>query len=65
MKGYIYDVEKKNVVTVIAGATNTKIENKAQDLGFLGSDEYGLTYSPGFGAIDAANITKNTDYVTA
>jgi len=45
MKGYIYNVETNVIVAIIIGDNNSTIENKANDLGYMGVDEYGLSYS--------------------
>ena len=38
------------VVVIISGETNEQCEAKAEELGYMGVDEYGLTYSPAFGS---------------
>ena len=48
MKAYIYNVETKEVVAVISGDDQNKVEAAA----FIYGDEYGMTYSPAFGSVD-------------
>lgn len=45
MKGYIYNVDSNEIVVIINGSSNDEIENKADELGYMGVDEYGLAYS--------------------
>jgi hypothetical protein len=51
MKAYIYNTETRNVVAEIKGDDNKSIEAKFDELNY-DSDEFGLTYSPAFGADD-------------
>ncbi|EKO3632393.1 hypothetical protein M3894_002923 [Vibrio metschnikovii] len=48
MKAYVYNTEPMEVVAVISGETNEQCEAKALELGYMGVDEYGLTYTPAF-----------------
>lgn len=45
MKGYIYNVDTMEIIALIEGVDNNDIECKANELGYMGVDEYGLTYS--------------------
>jgi len=45
VEGYIYNVETNVIVAIIVGDSNNTVENKANDLGYMGVDEYGLTYN--------------------
>lgn len=58
---YIYSTETNTVVARIHGETNAACEAKAGELNYMGSDGFGATYSPAFGAndglIDSANAT--------
>jgi len=51
MKAYIYNTDTKTVIAEILGDDNKSIEAKFNEIGY-NADEYGLTYSPAFGAID-------------
>ncbi len=66
MKGYIYDVETEEVVAVIEGETCEACEEVAYELNYYIDDEdYGLTYTPAFGTIDAVILTDKTKYYKA
>ncbi|MDW1542448.1 hypothetical protein [Vibrio sp. YT-17] len=65
MKAYVYNVETMEVVVVISGETNEQCEAKANDMGYMGVDEYGLTYSPAFGSVDGLVETEYTEEVEA
>ncbi|ELO1828654.1 hypothetical protein QXB71_003933 [Vibrio cholerae] len=52
MKAYVYNTESKKVVAIISGETCEQCEAKAAEMGFMGMDEYGLTYTPAFGTVD-------------
>lgn len=45
MKGYIYNTNNSQMVYVIDGVNNSDIEHKAERLGYMGADEYGLSYT--------------------
>jgi len=45
MKAYIYNTETNEVVATIDGESNEACEAKADDLGYMGVDEYGLSYN--------------------
>jgi len=45
MNAYIYSVDSMEVVAIIAGDTNKECEAKAEELNYMGVDEYGLAYS--------------------
>ena len=45
MKAYVYNVETNEIVVVIEGENNDQCEAKAAELNYMGTDEYGLTYS--------------------
>lgn len=49
MKAYVYNTESKKVVAIISGETCEQCEAKAAEMGFMGMDEYGLTYTPALG----------------
>ena len=44
MKAYISNTETKTVIAVIGGQFHDDIEEKANELGYMGVDEYQLTY---------------------
>lgn len=48
MKLYVYSLEDNSHVATIAGADNAACEAKADEV--YGSNDYGWTYSPAFGA---------------
>ncbi|WP_119298780.1 hypothetical protein [Vibrio cholerae] len=52
MKAYVYNTESKKVVAIISGETCEQCEAKTAEMGFMGMDEYGLTYTPAFGTVD-------------
>ena len=52
MKAYVYNVETLEVVLTINGETNEQCESKANDMGYMGVDDYALTYNPAFGSVD-------------
>jgi hypothetical protein len=60
MKGYIYNVETKEVVLEIAGESNKEIEAAADARGYTGVDEYGLSYND-----NGLFHTIDTEYVEA
>lgn len=60
MKAFIYNVESNEVVVVINGENNEQCEAKATDLNFMGTDEYGLTYSD-----NGLFMTEHSDEVEA
>jgi len=41
---YVYNVITRDVVQVVTGASNEECEEKAGELGYMGTDEYGATY---------------------
>jgi hypothetical protein len=45
MIGYIYNTDTNKIICEIYGADNNVIENKANEMGYMGCDEYGLTYT--------------------
>tara|TARA_R110002012_G_scaffold322055_1_gene554341 strand:+ start:3894 stop:4079 length:186 start_codon:yes stop_codon:yes gene_type:complete len=45
MKAYIYNVDTNEVIATIEGEDNDSIESKADDLNYMGVDEYGLSYT--------------------
>ncbi len=49
MKGYIYNTDSFEVVAIITGDSNADVENAAEKMGYMGVDEYALTYTPAFG----------------
>lgn len=49
---YIYSTETNTVVARIHGESNEACEAKADELNYMGSDDFGATYSPAFGAVD-------------
>ena len=51
MKAYIYNVDTNEVIVEIIGDDNQSIEAKFDELNY-DLDQYGLTYSPAFGAND-------------
>lgn len=51
MKAYVYRSDDLEVVAEIKGDDNQSIEAKYCEIGY-DTDEYGLTYSPAFGASD-------------
>ena len=57
MKLYIYDTETMKVVATAAGNNNQECEDKA--FNYLGTDKYGATYTPSFGAVDG--LIENED----
>lgn len=60
---YIYSTETNTVVARIHGESNEACEAKAEELGFMGSDDFGGTYSPAFGANDGLiDSDAATDY---
>lgn len=65
MKAYVYNVETKEVVVIISGETNEQCEAKANDMGYMGVDEYALTYSPAFGSVGGVVETEHTETVDA
>lgn len=60
MTGYIYNVETNEIVVIIEGEDNASIEDKANDMGYMGVDEYGLAYSD-----NELIETNNTETVSA
>lgn len=60
---YIYRTEDNVVVARIHGETNEAIEAKADDLNYMGSDDFGATYTPAFGVVDGLiDSDKAVDY---
>lgn len=49
MKAYVYNTESMNLIAEIKGDDNQSIEAKFNE---VYGDDYGLTYSPAFGAED-------------
>ena len=45
MTGYIYNIDTMELIIAISGRSNQDIENQAEELGYMGTDEYGLTYT--------------------
>lgn len=45
MKGYIYNVDTKEVILEIVGDSSKVIEDAAAARGYMGFDEYGLSYT--------------------
>ena len=45
MIGYIYRTESNEIIAEIHGEDNDAIESAAESLGFMGCDEFGLTYT--------------------
>lgn len=45
MKAFVYNVETNEIVVVIEGDTNQACEAKAEELNYMGVDEYGLSYT--------------------
>ena len=54
---YVYSLEDNSHVATITGADNAACEAKADEI--YGSNDYGWTYSPAFGAVDG--LTENAD----
>lgn len=65
MKAYVYNTESMEVVAVISGETNEQCELKAAEMGYMGVDEYGLTYSPAFGTSDGLIECDDAEEVQA
>ena len=69
MKGYVYaavraaNVETNVVVAVIEGETNSDIESAYAKK--FDQDEYGLTYTPAFGAVDGLVENENAELIQA
>ena len=53
MKAYVYDTGTDEIVAIITGDSSEACQSKAEELNYMGSDEYALTYSPAFGTNDA------------
>jgi hypothetical protein len=45
MKGYIYKVETNEIIAQIEGGSNADIESQAEEMGYMGMDEFGLSYT--------------------
>ena len=45
MQGYIYKTQTLEIVAVITGESNKLIEAMAEDLNYMGVDEYWLSYT--------------------
>lgn len=56
MNAYIYNVETSEVIATIAGENNQVIEDKANELGYMGVDEYGLSYT-----LDGLELTTHSE----
>ncbi len=50
MKLYIYEIDTKQIVKIVEGATNEECENQA--FNYLGVDEFGATYTPVLAPVD-------------
>lgn len=44
-KLFIYNTDTMVITAIIVGDDNKAIEDKAADLGFMGVDEFGVTYT--------------------
>lgn len=62
MKAFVYNVETNEIVVVIEGETNQACEAKADELNYMGVDEYGLTYT---NADNSLTETEYTEFVSA
>ena len=47
MIAYIYSTDSNEIICEIHCTTNDDVENRAMELGYMGCDEYGLTYTRG------------------
>lgn len=47
MIGYVYSTERDEIVAEIHGEDNAAIEAAAEERGWMGCDEFGLTYTRG------------------
>jgi hypothetical protein len=47
MIGYIYSTDTNEIICEIHGVDNDDVESKANEMGYMGCDEYGLTYTRG------------------
>ena len=45
MTGYVYSVDTREIVVIIEGDDDEKVQEKADNLGFMGVDEYGFQYN--------------------
>jgi len=45
--GYIYSTDINEIICEIHGVDNQDIEETANEMGFMGVEEYGLTYTRG------------------
>ena len=50
MRLYIYDAYTKVIIAISDGKTNKECEDRAQN--YIGTGDYGGTYSPAFGSVD-------------
>ena len=58
IKAYIYNTDTMELVAVSVGETQAEAEEKASI--YMGCDEYGVTYTPSFGAV--GGLVRTTDY---
>ena len=42
---YIYNVDSNEIIVTIQGDDEKSVQSKVEELGYMGMDEYGLTYS--------------------
>jgi hypothetical protein len=61
MKFYIYNSETLEVVAIAKGNTNQECEEKAAL--YLGTDEYGATYTPAFGINEGLIENHNPEII--
>ena len=58
MTGYIYNLDTNEVYATLTSEDQGKIESAAN---MLCGDEYGLTYTPAFGANDGLTMCEDTN----
>lgn len=63
MKLYVYSLEDNTHVATITGADSAACEAKANEL--YGSNDYGWTYSPAFGATDGLEENDDAEEIEA
>jgi len=44
MDAYIYNIDTKEILAIITGESNKVCEAKAEELNYMGSNEYGICY---------------------
>ena len=65
MKAYVYNVETMEVIVIVSGESNEECEARINEMGYMGIDEYGITYTPAFDSVDGLIETKHTESVDA